>query len=667
MSKNSRYKRIFIYSITTIIIFVFAIMSNLNGIKAYLIAEKSSSNYFTLMPGYGDKKIEYNANGGKFTGGSTINEVYYNYESGTATITKNSRTQNVDETGKQLSNYGNSLGNSYIVGSDRATGNSNAHVVTISGATTLNVEIYYNGESTSYDWVSIWQGNYPSYTASSNYSSTGVVAQKLGGTQTGSYTVNGNSLTSMGHATYTIQGDTVTFGWKTDGSQCGAGYGYYAIITGVVDSICLKNANGEYNIPNGDRKIFKGWNTAADGSGVSYTVQEAEDYLSSDTNDELELYAMYMDVDVKYAVQIYGINQDVDSNGNPIGLTFGTATGDNYNMKYVTHDYEKISDDVYNVKIITHTIANDGSETISEEYLYKNGGSTDKVTRTAAQVAEREKIILHNMSWSEIQAVSDKSLFEDCMLCGDTKSVGLVLNDTIRGNTFRMQYGAGVGALDSNVINNYYTKWNPSQSENSYVGTGISLSSTELKSGSNAANAGGYASSHIRATLIGKNSKTNESYAGNINLTGENCLYSCIESELQNIITAKKIKYATGTSSSNYIINSDISDKIWLFSQRELFGPGRLCGNEIEGLGSSGVGYDKYASIESKYYLSDYIEFIENGSIPNRMFYNITNSINGRNSLRSVNLDFRYGFMCWFGSGGFGSSSFGLGFGFCIN
>ena len=39
------------------------------------------------------------------------------------------------------------------------------------------------------------------------------------------------------------------------------------------------------------------------------------------------------------------------------------------------------------------------------------------------------------MSWAQISAVSDKTDFLDCMLCGDTKKVELELNDTIGSGT----------------------------------------------------------------------------------------------------------------------------------------------------------------------------------------------------------------------------------------
>ncbi len=311
---------------------------------------------------------------------------------------------------------------------------------------------------------------------------------------------------------------------------------------------------------------------------------------------------------VGYAVQIYGINQDVDADGNTLGLTFGPAVGANYNNSYVTHEYEETSEGSgeYYVKIITHSVAANGSETTSSAYLTDSG--SNNVTRSQAQVDARENISLHDMTWAEIKAVQDKTVFEDCMLCGDTKSVSLTLNSTIASGSVYNQYGDGAGMLYNTISNNsyYYTRWNPSQSQNSYVGTGVTLDSNETNYGSNARNAGGYSVSHIRATLIGKNAKTNEGYAGDVNLTSDTCLYSCIESDLQAVITSKKIKFVTGTSTSSYTLNDDIADSIWLFSDREMYGTGQYSGNTTEGLGASGDGYNKFGNTESKYYISSY-------------------------------------------------------------
>ena len=339
------------------------------------------------------------------------------------------------------------------------------------------------------------------------------------------------------------------------------------------------------------------------------------DFTSAITGDTT-LYAKW-EVEsprTKYAVQIYGIKQDVDANGNTLGLTFGPAVGANYNNAYVTHAYEPFDDSgttKYYVKIITHTYSDDTWKT-SETYLLKEGKTSDTVTNRVTRTSEEKSVYdidIHNMTWAEIAAVKDKTVFTDCMLCGDTKSVKLSLNSTIGSGSVYNQYGDGAGMLYNTVKNEtaHYKSWNPNKNLNAYVGNGVTLDSNENDYGSNARNAGGYSVSHIRATLIGKNEKTNEGYAGNVNLTKETCLYSCIESDLQAVITPKKIKYVTGTGTStgNYYLN-DIADSIWLFSDREMYGTGQESGNTTEGLGASGDGYNKFGNTESKYYISSY-------------------------------------------------------------
>ena len=409
---------------------------------------------------------------------------------------------------------------------------------------------------------------------------------------------------------------------------------------------------------------FKNWNTAADGTGTTYTNSQSVNNLSTENGATVTLYAQWKKEVTKYAVQIYGINQDVDSEGNTLGLTFGPATGANYNNAYVTHEYEEITENPgnYNVKIVTHTVAADGSETKTSEYLTNSSGNN--VTRTQEQVTARQNISLHNMTWAEIAAVSDKTVFEDCMLCGDTKSVELTLNSTIASGTKQTAYGDGAGAL-ANTINSYYRGWNPSQSQNSYVGTGVTLDSNEKSYGSNAKNAGGYSVSHIRATLIGENTKTNQGYAGNVNLSSDTCLYSCIEDDLKQAITPKKIKYVTGTGASSYTLNDDIADSIWLFSDREMYGTGEYSGNTTEGLGSSGDGYARFSNTESKYYISSY----NVSSNTNRVVYNEAGSA-GRWWLRSPYLGGTYASRIVSSNGdiSYGSARIisGLGFGFCI-
>ena len=347
---------------------------------------------------------------------------------------------------------------------------------------------------------------------------------------------------------------------------------------------------------------LKGWYTAKSGGTkikASYKVTE-----------DVTFYAQWKRLPVRYAVQIYGINQDVDADNNTLGLTFGPAVGADYYNAYVTHKYEETNEGSgeYYVKIVTHTVADDGSETTSEEYLKTS--SKSKVVRTAAE-KEKYDINMHEMTWTEIAAVPDKTAFLDCMLCGDTKRVNLTLNTTVRSSNLCTANGDGSGMLIE-TLKEYYKIWNPSIDQNAGATNGGDL-------GANAKNAGAYASSHIRATLIGENEKTNLTYAGDVNLTESTCLYSCLDNDLKNVIKEKKIKYITGTSESSYSINSDIADKIWLFADRELSGIAEFSGNGLEGFGTTSEAYDKFQNIESKYYMSSYKA---SGSPMSRKCYN---------------------------------------------
>lgn len=124
---------------------------------------------------------------------------------------KYSHTPNISDDGVQSGNYANNL-------------NLN-DVVTIPGATKLHVKLTYGGESASYDWVCMWEGNHPDYTASNNYSRA--------------VSINGTSKFGGGNGTTVecdVEGDTVTFGFRSDSSGCGNGYGYYAVVTSDVAS-----------------------------------------------------------------------------------------------------------------------------------------------------------------------------------------------------------------------------------------------------------------------------------------------------------------------------------------------------------------------------------------------------------------------------------------------
>ena len=145
-------------------------------------------------------------------------------------VEKYSHTSNIDDTGKTNGRtYSNNL--------------STNDVVTIPGASKLHVKLYCSTESVSWDWACVWAGSHPDYTAYGNYSSS-----KLGTT---SGKIGGGAKTSMPATPIEgdIDGDTVTFGFKSDGS--GTYYGYYAVVTDASFEYVQKTQ------PNGTQKWYQ--------------------------------------------------------------------------------------------------------------------------------------------------------------------------------------------------------------------------------------------------------------------------------------------------------------------------------------------------------------------------------------------------------------------------
>lgn len=208
------------------------------------------------------------------------NTVKYDRYSYQELVTKVSHTENIDDTGKKLYDYGNSWGNANIDGTDRGN-KSEAHVLSFPGASSISVEVYYNGESTSWDWACVWSGSRPSYNASSNCTSTGYLSGKLGGSQGGTYTVNGNTLTNVGKWTRTFNSSNVTFGFKSDGGGAGAGYGYYAIASATMTKSGYRKTEGNYiTPPDLSDSSFIGWTPSQVATTPSATnEQEVLDIL----------------------------------------------------------------------------------------------------------------------------------------------------------------------------------------------------------------------------------------------------------------------------------------------------------------------------------------------------------------------------------------------------
>ena len=212
--------------------------------------------YSTVVPAK-DYTYIYNANGGQFSDKSNQKTVVF-HEPGTYV----SKTSNIDDDGTRKStSYPANL--------------SVTDKVTIEGAEKLYVEITYETQYISYDWVCVYAGGEITPNAS-NYNDS--ISGKLGG----------NIKTTK---KYEIEGDTVQFYFKSNASS-NSYYGYYATVTAQKLS-----EDGMYEEPTSEGNTFAGWNTQADGSGNKVTVNEKGIALDAKDGHKLKedttLYAQY--------------------------------------------------------------------------------------------------------------------------------------------------------------------------------------------------------------------------------------------------------------------------------------------------------------------------------------------------------------------------------------
>ena len=229
---------------------------------------------------------------------------------------------------------------------------------------------------------------------------------------------------------------------------------------------------------------------------------------------------------VKYAVSLYGICEDVDKDGNQLGLTFGPATGASYVSSYKACD-----------------------------------GTSESSPGDC----------LHWKSWDKIIALSGTNphIFDNCLKNGCTHSVELNINSKIAGSSIyqgKMDDGDGAGMI-LNSIKRDYNKWN-----------------------SDNFNYGGWPASRVRAMLNGSDEYTADGtgvssdtriyYNGYTDLAGtdmegftaSDALISVFPAELREAIVPRAVtsdtKYDDWTDT---IYTFTTYDKLWLFSGAEVY------------------------------------------------------------------------------------------------
>ena len=219
---------------------------------------------------YSDVNITYNANTGSFEDNETSRSINYGYSA--TEVTRYAHTPNVNDSGVASDAYSNNMATN--------------QVITIPGASQLNIEVWFSTESAGCDWLAIYPaGVTPDQ---NNYSQATISGGKLAGHGSYSGSTKPNDSDTTYHRTFTADGDTVQFFFRTDGSV--NYYGYYAIVTGTGKGFV---GDKQYKEPTKENNRFIGWNTKQDGTGKSFANEtEVTEYIDNAHNN-MNLYAQW--------------------------------------------------------------------------------------------------------------------------------------------------------------------------------------------------------------------------------------------------------------------------------------------------------------------------------------------------------------------------------------
>lgn len=253
------------------------------------------------------------------------------------------------------------------------------------------------------------------------------------------FTLLSNNLMLINQPSKTVQVGTVTY--DANGGKFGLNTVAPTVqkITYYMKDGKPTSLNGkEISDPNYYGWTFEGWYTSETGG----TKFEPNSY---DCQYSFTVYAKWKrNVDVKYAVSIYGIQVDEYEGGNsPAGLTFGPATGKSYRDTYEAH-----------------------------------------INKTD------EGHCIHWDSWDEIikQSQIDPNVYRECLKHGCTKSVEINLSAKLKGVGSNITSAGDGAAVLMASINPTYIVWNEKNGKKDTTG--------------------GWPASMIRATLNGADGST---------------------------------------------------------------------------------------------------------------------------------------------------------------
>ena len=280
--------------------------------------------------------------------------------------------------------------------------------------------------------------------------------------------------------------------------------------------------------------VFDGWYLSPDGSGEPFEFNDADDL---ELPDSFVVYAKWKkQSDVKYAVTLFGIGEDVDEDGYIMGLTFGPAIGFDARKSFVRHAPSGLTE-----KGNAHRcIHDDDWETI--------------------------------VYWNSV----DPFVYEQCVGrtsvpgSGCTHSVEILLSDKLKGTGANGVMsgqsdeitGDGITAIIDDIEGNDtgVFRWGSTAQWNQYYHENGNMAGYDT--------ANGWSSSNIRAVLNGVLDETNEAvYAARNNITEETSLFGGFPECLRDAIGKKQTLYQKVASDVNSI--SIVYDNLWLFSASE--------------------------------------------------------------------------------------------------
>ena len=252
-----------------------------------------------------------------------------------------------------------------------------------------------------------------------------------------------------------------------------------------------------------------------------YISDAIVDGMKEVVNGVAEIVNEKLDVgNAKYAVQIYGIEQDKGKNGETLGITFGPAIGGNYVQSYKSH------------------------------------------TPTGTTASDNAHRCIHNDSWRTIISWNDTDpyVYEQCIAEGCTHSIVLDMSKTAMDNNYTFTgSGDGPGILMSILPANARI-WNAWGSNYGGVGSDYHYN-----------NVGGWGASNIRAVLNGVDEfTTNDTYAQANNITSDTALISAFPEILQDAIGERTTKYDSVYNQKIEYNLKTTYDKLFLLSPNEM-------------------------------------------------------------------------------------------------